>query len=87
MGYRHAVFSSPRGEKFGPRGYGHTGFTGTSVWIDPDLGMFVIVLTSRLHPDGQKKSPTQLRREVATIVGESDHGDAPCPIDDDKIRG
>ena len=46
-------FSAPRGSLFGPRSFGHTGFTGTSLWIDPETETFVILLTSRLHPDGK----------------------------------
>ena len=61
-------FSSPRGNLFGPAGFGHTGFTGTSLWIDPETETFVVILTSRLHPDGRKSSPTALRREVATLA-------------------
>lgn len=61
-------FSAPRGSLFGPRSFGHTGFTGTSLWIDPDTDMFVIILTSRLHPDGKAPSPTALRAEVATLA-------------------
>jgi uncharacterized protein YbbC (DUF1343 family) len=57
-------FSGARGEL---GGFGHTGFTGTSMWIDPALDVAVIVLTSRLHPDG-KGDPRRLRREVATAV-------------------
>ncbi len=34
----------------GPRGFGHTGFTGTSLWMDPDTGMVVVLLTNRVHP-------------------------------------
>lgn len=65
------VYSSPRGKEFGARSFGHTGFTGTSLWIDLDSRTFVILLTSRLYPDGKGASPTALRSEVATIVGES----------------
>ncbi len=61
-------FSSPRGALFGPTSFGHTGFTGTSLWIDPETGTFVIVLTSRLHPDGKTPAPIALRREVATLA-------------------
>jgi len=61
-------FSSPRGSGFGPRSFGHTGFTGTSVWIDPDTSMFVVILTSRLHPDGKAPSPKNLRVEVASLA-------------------
>lgn len=59
---------APKGAGFGPRSFGHTGFTGTSVWVDPEASMFVVVLTSRLHPDGKAGSPTRLRREVATLA-------------------
>jgi CubicO group peptidase (beta-lactamase class C family) len=64
-------FSSQRGEVF-PRGegYGHTGFTGTSIWIDPKSETAVIILTNRVHPD-DKGSSTRLRREIATIVAEA----------------
>ncbi len=61
-------YSAPRGNLFGPTSFGHTGFTGTSLWIDPETESFVVILTSRLHPDGKKPSPTGLRSEVATLV-------------------
>ena len=60
-------YSSPRGALFGRTGFGHTGFTGTSLWIDPETESFVIILTSRLHPDGRGSSPTSLRAEIATL--------------------
>ncbi len=61
-------YSAPRGNLFGPTSFGHTGFTGTSLWIDPETESFVVILTSRLHPDGKKPSPLALRSEVATLV-------------------
>lgn len=61
-------YSSPRGAFFGPASFGHTGFTGTSLWIDPETRTFVIVLTSRLHPDGKRTAPSELRAEVATLA-------------------
>jgi uncharacterized protein YbbC (DUF1343 family) len=60
--------SAPRGKLFGLDGFGHTGFTGTSLWVDRSTSTFVVILTSRLHPDGKAPSPTSLRREVATII-------------------
>ncbi len=72
-------FSSPRGLRFGPTSFGHTGFTGTSIWIDPATETFVILLTSRLHPGGDQPSPIALRREVATIVAEA-IVDTPLPL-------
>jgi uncharacterized protein YbbC (DUF1343 family)/CubicO group peptidase (beta-lactamase class C family) len=61
-------YSAPRGSFFGPASFGHTGFTGTSLWIDPETETFVVILTSRLHPDGKAPSPTALRFEVATLA-------------------
>ena len=62
-------FSAPRGETFAKgTGFGHTGFTGTSLWVDPPTGTAVVILTSRLHPD-DKGSATPLRRQVGTLVG------------------
>jgi CubicO group peptidase (beta-lactamase class C family) len=71
------VYSRPRGDVF-PRGksFGHTGFTGTSMWMDPASGCFVILLTNSVHPDG-KGDVRDLRHSVATIVGEAVLGPAP----------
>ena len=46
-------FSSNRGDLFTPGSFGHTGFTGTSIWIDPATQTFVIFLSNRVHPDGK----------------------------------
>ena len=42
--------------------YGHTGYTGTSIWIDPELDLFVIVLTNRVFAPRTRNSITQLKR-------------------------
>ena len=60
-------FSSNRGELMPIGSFGHTGFTGTSLWLDPGSGMFVVFLSNRVHPDG-KGDVTQLRGRVATIA-------------------
>jgi uncharacterized protein YbbC (DUF1343 family) len=60
-------FSSNRGELLPVGSAGHTGFTGTSLWIDPLTRTFVIFLSNRVHPDG-KGDVTPLRARVATIV-------------------
>jgi CubicO group peptidase (beta-lactamase class C family) len=62
------AFSSNRGELF-PRGegFGHTGFTGTSIWIDPGTDTAVIFLSNRVHPDG-KGNVMKLRSQVATLA-------------------
>lgn len=60
--------SGPRGELYSTNGFGHTGFTGTSLWVDKETDSFVVLLTSRLHPDAKGASPTTLRNRVATLV-------------------
>jgi uncharacterized protein YbbC (DUF1343 family) len=60
-------YSGPRGDGFPIGSFGHTGFTGTSVWIDPASRSFVILLTSRLHPEG-KGNVTKLRHTVGTLA-------------------
>jgi uncharacterized protein YbbC (DUF1343 family)/CubicO group peptidase (beta-lactamase class C family) len=62
-----SVYSSNRGELFPIGSYGHTGFTGTSLWLDPSSGSYVIFLSNRVHPDG-KGDVTPLRARVATVA-------------------
>jgi uncharacterized protein YbbC (DUF1343 family) len=64
-------FSAPRGRWF-PAGasFGHTGWTGTSVWIDPGAKAFLIFFSNRVHPDG-KGNVTPLRRELGTLAAEA----------------
>jgi CubicO group peptidase (beta-lactamase class C family) len=49
------------------RSYGHTGYTGTAIRIDPETQTFLIVLTNRLHPDGRNILP--MLRRVAEVAG------------------
>jgi uncharacterized protein YbbC (DUF1343 family)/CubicO group peptidase (beta-lactamase class C family) len=61
-------FAAQRGELFpAGEGFGHTGFTGTSIWVDPASKTAVIILTNRVHPD-DRGNATELRRQVATVV-------------------
>ncbi|HEU4593865.1 MAG TPA: exo-beta-N-acetylmuramidase NamZ domain-containing protein [Pyrinomonadaceae bacterium] len=60
-------FSVNRGELFPVGSFGHTGFTGTSVWIDPATESLVVFLSNRVHPDG-KGDVSSLRARVATIT-------------------
>ncbi len=59
-------YSGNRGELLPIGSFGHTGFTGTSIWMDPATGMFVVFLSNRVHPDG-KGDVTPLRARVATV--------------------
>jgi len=60
-------FSSNRGDLLPVGGYGHTGFTGTSMWIDPTTQTYIILLTNAVHPRG-KGNAIALRSKVATAV-------------------
>lgn len=60
-------YASVRGDLFGPESYGHSGYTGTSVWIDPETQTTVIFLTNRVHPD-DKGDIIAMRSKVANVV-------------------
>ena len=60
-------FSSERGDLLPVGGFGHTGFTGTSMWIDPTTRTYIILLTNAVHPRG-KGNAIALRSKVATAV-------------------
>lgn len=60
-------YSSNRGELYPIGSYGHTGYTGTEMWMDPVTNSFVILLTNVVHPNGIK-SLSSLRSRVATAV-------------------
>lgn len=66
----NTAFSTNRGELFPIGGFGHTGFTGTSVWVDPGSQTAVILLSNRVHPNG-KGNVVKLRSQVATLVAAS----------------
>jgi uncharacterized protein YbbC (DUF1343 family)/CubicO group peptidase (beta-lactamase class C family) len=62
-----STYAVNRGELFPLGSYGHTGFTGTSLWLDPASKSYVIFLSNRVHPDG-KGDVTPLRGRVATVA-------------------
>jgi uncharacterized protein YbbC (DUF1343 family)/CubicO group peptidase (beta-lactamase class C family) len=61
------AYSSPRGDLFPLGSYGHTGFTGTSVWIDPASQTFVILLANAVHPY-RRTGMVAVRSKIATAV-------------------
>ncbi len=65
-----SAYSANRGEFLPVGSFGHTGFTGTSIWIDPATRVFIVFLSNRVHPDG-KGDVTPLRARVASIVASS----------------
>jgi CubicO group peptidase (beta-lactamase class C family) len=62
---------SSSGRFFSPRSFGHTGFTGTSLWIDPERGLFLVLLTNRVHPSGANQLHVPLRRALGDAVQEA----------------
>lgn len=79
---KRSGYSSNRGELFSDSAFGHGGFTGTALWIDPELELFVIFLSNRLHPDG-KGAVNPLAGRIGTVaaaairdVGQASHRNA-----------
>ena len=69
FGWDHrSPYSSNRGERLSDDAFGHGGFTGTVMWIDPGKNRIFIFLSNRLHPDG-KGSVNRLAGKIATLVG------------------
>jgi uncharacterized protein YbbC (DUF1343 family)/CubicO group peptidase (beta-lactamase class C family) len=64
-----SAFSRPRGKTFPIGSFGHTGFTGTSLWIEPQTKTFIVFMSSRLHPDG-KGSVRDLYEEIGTAAAQ-----------------
>lgn len=59
---------SSAGIYFSKASIGHTGFTGTSLWVDPERDLFVVLLTNRLNPSARNQKHVQLRRDVHDLV-------------------
>ncbi len=62
---------SSAGQYFSERSFGHLGFTGTSIWIDPDRRLFLILLTNRVHPTRDNIQIRRVRPAVADAVVEA----------------
>jgi uncharacterized protein YbbC (DUF1343 family)/CubicO group peptidase (beta-lactamase class C family) len=68
LGWDTPATGSSAGRFFSPRSFGHTGFTGTSIWLDPEKGIYVILLTNRVNPTRANMKHEALRRAVADMV-------------------
>jgi CubicO group peptidase (beta-lactamase class C family) len=78
LGWDTPAPRSSAGSYFSERAFGHTGFTGTSMWIDPQRDLFVILLTNRTFRDGGQARILQVRARVADLAAKS--------ITDQQIR-
>lgn len=71
-------YSRPRGDLFPQGSFGHTGWTGGFLWMDPSSRTFYIFLSNRVHPDG-KGSVTALQRQLGTLIAKSIGLTTPVP--------
>ena len=71
LGWDVPVQPSSSGQYFSAKSYGHTGFTGTSLWIDPERNLFVILLTNRVNPTRENEKIRQVRPALHDAVFES----------------
>lgn len=65
-----ATADSSAGDRFGPDSFGHMGFTGTSLWIDPERDLIVACLTNRVYPGRQRTGIHQFRRALHDLLAE-----------------
>jgi CubicO group peptidase (beta-lactamase class C family) len=94
LGWDTCAGGASCGQHMSERAYGHTGFTGTSLWIDPDHGLYVIVLANWMHerPDGLTPPVAILAdvradvADIATLAADSDR-DAPSEWRADREIG
>jgi len=68
LGWDTMLPTSSCGTRLSPRAFGHTGFTGTSLWIDPELDVYVALLTNRVHPTRANEAITLVRPALHDAV-------------------
>jgi beta-N-acetylhexosaminidase len=68
LGWAVPTEGSSSGRFFSAHSFGHTGFTGTSIWIDPDRQLFVVLLTNRVHPTRENQKIAQVRPALHDAV-------------------
>ena len=68
LGWDTPSENSSAGTRLSARAFGHTGFTGTSIWIDPERDLFVILLTNRVYPTRENNLIRDVRRHVADLA-------------------
>jgi CubicO group peptidase (beta-lactamase class C family) len=68
LGWAIPTEGGSSGHYFSTHSFGHTGFTGTSIWIDPDRQLFVVLLTNRVHPTRENTQIQQVRPALHDAV-------------------
>ena len=68
LGWDTPTDQSSSGDYFSAQSFGHTGFTGTSIWVDPELELFVVLLTNRVNPTRENSRHIPFRRAVHDLA-------------------
>ena len=71
LGWDTPSQGSSAGDELSPQAFGHTGFTGTSIWIDPAQDLFIILLANRVYPTRQNDQILRVRPQVANLAVEA----------------
>ncbi len=83
---KRSGYSRNRGSRMSDRAFGHGGFTGTAIWIDPALDLYVIFLSNRLHPDGIGEV-NSLAGRIGSFACAAIAGNEPSPSPTQEGRG
>jgi CubicO group peptidase (beta-lactamase class C family) len=68
LGWDTPAQNSSAGDYFSESAFGHTGFTGTSMWMDPEREVFIVLLTNRVNPTRENQKHVPLRRAISDAV-------------------
>jgi CubicO group peptidase (beta-lactamase class C family) len=68
LGWEKPNGRNSAGHRLSPRAFGHTGFTGTSIWVDPERDLFVVLLTNRVNPTRARTGIFRVRVDLADAV-------------------
>jgi CubicO group peptidase (beta-lactamase class C family) len=71
LGWDTPSVPSQSGKYFGPNSFGHLGYTGTSLWIDPERQLSIALLTNRTWPDGASQAIKKVRPKVHDAIVEA----------------
>jgi CubicO group peptidase (beta-lactamase class C family) len=81
LGWDTMLPTSSCGTRMSPSAIGHTGFTGTSLWIDPANDLYVVILSNRVHPTREGEGIQEVRRALHDAIVIDLRGDAAAPAD------
>jgi CubicO group peptidase (beta-lactamase class C family) len=79
LGWETPTGGNSAGRRMSPVAFGHTGFTGTSLWMDPARGVFVLLLTNRVNPTRENRKIGGVRMALADAVAGALAGDGSSP--------